>query len=140
MSFRDFSLNPKNFKDLPLNKYATDFTFIVDNKPYSTSRFVADILSPTIRKNHYNDESNCKFIINTSPHNNKEQQKDEQGIDYFSEFLQIATLNEIKLDSKRQELYSEYFIQLWNLEEFCRTNTVKQNPSEFYGKFLYRFH
>ena len=42
-----------------------DFTFHVDEKDYQTSRIIADILSPTIRKLHYTDGSVNEFTRTT---------------------------------------------------------------------------
>ena len=62
----DFSLSPKNLKEVPFQKYAGIFTFIVNGKRYQTNRFVADILSPFIRKAHFADETIDEFYINTN--------------------------------------------------------------------------
>lgn len=40
----NFSLSFGNMKGIPFHKYEKNFTFIVNNKQYETSRFIADIL------------------------------------------------------------------------------------------------
>ena len=61
-----FSLNHENIKNLPFDKYANDFTFYVNGKPYTTSRVVADILSPSIRNMHYLDSAINEFTLEVS--------------------------------------------------------------------------
>ena len=76
----EFALSVDNIKNIPTDKYEPDFTFVVNGKIYSTPRFVADILSPKIRKLHYVDESINEFRINT----------DNESIeDYFQDFLKL---------------------------------------------------
>lgn len=45
----NFSLSFDNVKEIPLDKYEKNFTFIVNDKKYETSRYVADLVSPIIR-------------------------------------------------------------------------------------------
>lgn len=40
----EFSFSSSNFKDVPFQKYAKDFTFIINGHRYDTSRFIADII------------------------------------------------------------------------------------------------
>lgn len=119
----NFSLNPAFLKDFPFDKYGPNFTFIVNGKKYRTSRLIADLLSPIIRNNHYNDESNNELIIDI-------QQKSIQN-DYFLDFLQLATFQEYHIDTKQREIYSEYFLQLGNVNEYLRLQSYHSNkPSE----------
>ena len=73
----EFSLSSSNFTDLPFDKYAKDFIFVVNGKRYETSRFVADILSPQIRKYHFYDESHDTFIINLDYNQEMDDKKAE---------------------------------------------------------------
>ena len=57
MENSEFALSFDNMKEMPFNKYEKNFTFIVDGQQYETSRCVADLLSPIIRKYHYTDET-----------------------------------------------------------------------------------
>lgn len=114
MTSFNFSLNIDNIKDIPFDKYFKDFTFIVDGKRYETSRIIADILSPTIRKNHFNDSSCHEFVINAR----KNGFKEDSEIDYFKDFLQLSSLQEIEVDQQKRQIYSEYFYQLGNFDAF----------------------
>ena len=107
----NYSLNEKNLKDIPFDKYEKNFTFIVNGKKYSTNRIVADILSPIIRKLHFVDESVNEFIIDTD---------NQQGDDYFSEFLNLINLNYQTFDSNRMNQFANYFIKLGNVIEYFR--------------------
>lgn len=101
----------KNWKDIPINKYDQDFTFIVDGKKYSTPRFVADLLSPKIKKLHYTDES-----VNESQE------------DHFTEFLDLTKHENKLIDHTNQSLYSTYFLQLGNIDEYIRLLPTFSSP------------
>ena len=113
MSTTKYSFGVSNIKDFPFDNYEKDFTFIVNNKRYQTSRIVADLLSPTIKKNHYNDSNNNEFIINTS-------ETTDQSNDYFLDFLQLVIFEEKELSSTQRELYCEYFLELGNIDEYFK--------------------
>lgn len=119
----DFSLSPKNLEEIPFEKYVKNFTFIVNGKRYKTSRFVADILSPLIRKLHFVDESVDEFYINSS--NVKENelgQYNEQPFeeDFFIDFLNLATFQNCKIDPRHKKYFTEYFSILGNIDEYFR--------------------
>ena len=76
-----FKLSIDSFNEIPFDKYEKNFTFIVNEKEYPTSRIIADLLSPTIRQFHFTDESINSFIINTT---HQEESHD------FSEFLSLS--------------------------------------------------
>ena len=114
-----FQLNKSNLKDIPFDKYSNDFTFIVNGKRYETSRFLADILSPYLRKLHYSNNSINEFSINTT--NSKTLH--EASHDYFSEFLNLVTFDEIQVDLTRRKYFSEYFFILGNFDEYMRLNS-----------------
>lgn len=103
-----FTLSVENWQNISINQYPPDFTFIVNGKRYPTPRFVADILSPIIRKLHFVDESVNEFIIDTD---------NQQGDDYFSEFLNLINLNYQTFDSNRMNQFANYFIKLGNVIE-----------------------
>lgn len=126
MNTCNYSLNPSALINFPIDKYEENFTFIVNGQLYKTSRIVADLLSPTIRNNHYNDSSNNKFTINIS---NDTFNKSDSS-DYFSDFLKLARFESNEIDSKRRERYSEYFLQLGNFEEFLRLQEEDNDESE----------
>lgn len=112
-----FSLDFHKLKDLPFDKYQNDFTFIVNGKRYQTNRIVADILSPELRNLNFFDSSINEFYINTTNTNKNENQTDE---DYFQDFLKLATFSKVKIDSKSQKFFSNYFLKLGNTDEYLR--------------------
>lgn len=108
----DFTLSPKNMKNISFHKYTQDFTFIVNGKRYETTRIVADILSPYVRKLHFIDDSINEFSIKIK--------EIDQNCDYFLDFLNLCTFEIQNLDSQRQEIFSKYFYNLGNIEEYIR--------------------
>lgn len=119
---QNFSLSTKKLKEIPFHMYENDFTFIVNKKPFKTSRFVADIISPLIRQLHYSDQSINEFHVNiqstvkiTNTNNTNESSSSSE---YFDEFLQLATFKSIKIDPERQKYFSQYFYALGNVDEF----------------------
>ena len=86
---RKFALNQENIRNIPFDKYVKDFKFIVNNQEYYTNRFIADVLSPLIKKSHYTDESINEFNIKTKESHIIAEIDDK--IDYFNDFLQLLT-------------------------------------------------
>ena len=135
-----YSLSPSVLKNFPIDKYEENYTFIVNNREYKTNRIVADLLSPTIKNNHYNDSSNNKFILNTSNFNKDNEDNNNNGTskeDYFKEFLTLARFETHEIEKQRREIYSEYFLQLGNISEFLRLqyaysdfDSVSENDNE----------
>ena len=78
----EFCLDSKCVKNLPLDKYEKDFTFIVNGRRYQTSRIVADLMSPQIRKFHYVDPSIDEFVININIQNSESDYFDEYDYGY----------------------------------------------------------
>lgn len=110
---KTYSFNFYRFKDIALDKYDKNFTFIVNNRQYATSRVIADLLSPIINAYHYQDESINEFKITTI------QSTDN---DYFTDFLKLPEIIQPNLDDTRVTLYSQYFLELGNIEEFLKLN------------------
>ena len=120
--FLDFSLNIKNLRDIPFDLYEKNFTFHLNGKNYKTNRFNADLLSPYIRQLHYSDNTIDEYYLkidNTQEQGSK-QQAEEETEDYFSDFLKLYTFENLKIDPKRQQIYSQYFYALGNYDEFFR--------------------
>ena len=112
MKVLDFTLSPVNLKDIPFQKYDKNFTFIFNGKRYQTTRVIADLLSPSIRKLHFIDETIDEFYIN-----NDQGDLDE---DHFEEFLNLCTFDNYQLDSEKRDIYSKYFYKLGNIDEYFR--------------------
>ena len=110
------SLSFNNLRSIHFGKYPRDFTFIVNNKRYEASRFLADFLSPIINNYHFTDESINEFTLTTNE--NKEDLSDNE--DYFSDFLTLSTLDEQEIDESHKARYLNYFLQLGNIDEYTR--------------------
>ena len=105
--------------NIPIHIYNKDFTFIVNGNPYKTNRIFADIISPKVRNLHFSDESTNEYHINTHKSSNTINKITEEE-DYFQEFLNLSTFSIVELDFKRQQIYSEYFYHLGNMDEYYR--------------------
>ena len=117
----DYSLSIKNLKDIPHEMYENDFTFHLNGKTYKTNRFLADILSPTVRQLHYLDKTANEYYINIKNSKNQESdQKSNEDEDYFSEFLNFCTFENNQIDPKKKKRYASYFYALGNIDEFLR--------------------
>lgn len=59
-----FQLNTSSIAKVPY-QFFNDFTFVVNNVKYKTSRLVADLLSAKIRRFHFDDPTIDEYLINT---------------------------------------------------------------------------
>lgn len=118
-----FNLSQKNIQELPYNNYVRDFTFIVNDREYPTSRIVADLLSPTIRRAHLTDSTLNKFHLNISNLENA-----NNNTDYFTDFLNLVNFQTNDLDSARICQYSNYFFALGNYHEYIRLQMTALVP------------
>lgn len=101
-------LNKSNvLQQIPFEKYKKDFKFIVDGKKYEISRFEADIISPTIRKLHFIDESIDEFCINTN-----EQFPNCE----FSDFLSLLSFEPQTIEKKNQKYFKFLLSSLGNVD------------------------
>lgn len=57
-------------KDIPIQNYIKDFTFIVNGEEFRTNHIIADLLSSNICKHHSSDPTFNAFIINTKQKGN----------------------------------------------------------------------
>lgn len=101
--------------DFPFEKYKNDFTFILNGRQYKTSRIVADLLSPTIREMHLVDPTVDEFNINTET-----VEGENEGENYFTDFLKLCSFKPTIVDDERRKYYSEYFFALGNINEYFR--------------------
>lgn len=95
---------------VPFQNYEKDFTFIVNSKRFNTSSFVADILSPTISKIHFNDPTIKEFSINTDIQgdfnhilnllNFDSQEISEEEIPFIIEMIEILGIEKVDLNIK----------------------------------------
>lgn len=96
---------------VPFQTYDADFSFIVNGEEFKTSRFISDLLSPTICKMHLNDPTVDTYIINTK----------EKGD--FSLILQLVNFNEISFPDKDVPFISEVIEILGNNSISYESNT-----------------
>ena len=89
--------------DIPLHVYDQDFTFIVNDKEYTTSRVVSDLLSPYISQMHQTDPTLSTFIINT----------EEKGD--FNHFLDLVTFTTHSIPTNEFLFFSEVIEKLGNV-------------------------
>lgn len=84
----EFILSPYILKGIPFDKYEQNFTFIVNDKEFHTSRFLADLISPIIRQYHTIDNTIDIFKLNFKEENSKLT---------FSDFLKIVSFEKIEI-------------------------------------------
>lgn len=103
---------------VPIRNYEPDFSFIVNNKKFETSRLVADLLSPKISKYHLSDPTINEYQINTTNKGN------------FNTILNLIKFN----DNSIQEDELPFIIEvIENLETTTKTitiNTETKNEEE----------
>lgn len=104
-------LNPNSILKIPFEKYDNDFTFIVNEEKFQTSRIVADLLSPKICQAHYNDPTFNECTIQT-------QQKG-----HFSYILDLALFNQISIPEVEAPFIAEV-IEILN-NELIETNKIE---------------
>lgn len=61
----EIRLLSKRIEEIPLNDYELDFTFVVNNEEFQTTRIIADLLSPIICKAHKTDPTLNTYTITT---------------------------------------------------------------------------
>lgn len=115
-----FQLDFSNVMSLPFSKYEKNFTFFLNGKKYETSRVVADILSPIIRKYHYFDETINEFYINT-------EFTSWKSFD-FNNILDLANFNLKDITEDQIQYYREVFLALGNSKAYL--NFVPQLKEE----------
>ena len=106
-----FVLNSDKLKYLPFDNYDKNFTFIVNNKEYKTSRIVADILSPVIQKYHKTDETIDTFTIDIEDMNSNHD---------FSEVLSLLSFESREISEEESDFFRKIFFLLGNDEEYAK--------------------
>ena len=91
----EFCLDSKCVKNLPLDKYEKDFTFIVNGRKYETNHIIADLLSLKISQIHLNDPTFDTYIINT------------RSTGDFSHILDLATFQTKKIENNELHFLNE---------------------------------
>ena len=132
-------LSNKNMKNLNLDLYEKDFTFIINGKEIKTAKFIADILSPLISKMHRSDPTFDHYQINI------ENKKYNNSFDFnkiLNLVLNIGTNDDLNDDEFSQDdldIIEEILLQLHN-EDFYPINSVKEtiNDSNVFERITYK--
>lgn len=88
-------LKIESFKEIPLQSYNKDFTFIVNGKEFYTSKIESDLLSSKISKIHLNDPTFDNIIINT------------QAQGDFSQFLRLSNFSTNSIPENELDFINE---------------------------------
>lgn len=88
--------------NIPLQSYAYDFTFIVNDQEYRTSHVVSDLISPVISQNHQSDPTLSTFTIST------EHRGD------FSNILRLASFDQFSIPTSEIPFFAEVIEILGN--------------------------
>ena len=131
-------LKPSCVLNIPIDTYEKDFTFIVNGIEFKTSRFIADLLSPVICKNHINDRTMDTFTINTHTPgdfslilnliNFDTQTFQNKEIPFISEVVEILNNESIEIENKLKITTDNVFDLLKIHEE--NKNFYSKNISE----------
>lgn len=111
----EFILSPYILKGIPFDKYEQNFTFIVNDKEFHTSRFLADLISPIIRQYHTIDNTIDIFKLNFKEENSKLT---------FSDFLKIVSFEKMKFPRNNFNITFKYYFYLVTAKSF--TNLFHQ--------------
>lgn len=106
---------------VPIRNYEQDFTFIINNEPFKTSRLVADLLSPKISKYHITDPTINEYKINTTSKGD------------FNMIINLVQFNKITLRDEDLPFMVEIIENLETTPEsiLFETNTPVDNDDEF---------
>ena len=100
MKNQSIRLQTDSILQAPLSVYQNDFTFIVNQKEYQTTKLVADLLSPIISNIHASDPTMNEFFITT----------DNNGD--FSTILQLVNFKETEIKENEQNFIIEIIEKL----------------------------
>lgn len=95
-------LNPSCITKIPPDIINDDFTFIVNGSKIKTKKLIAYLLSPTLCKNHINDQTIDTFVIQTENDGN------------FSHILNLSKFTEISFPESEAPFISEVIKSLGN--------------------------
>ena len=89
---------------ISFDPYPNDLYFIVNENAYPTKRFVADLLSPKIRKLHLTDKAFDQLSMQTVEERN------------FTNILNIAIKGKQAFSSSKMKYVYEFFLKLGNFD------------------------
>ena len=107
------TLKKDSVQQLPFDSYEKDFGFIVNGREFQTSRFVADLLSPTICQLHAIDPTINHFTINTEESgdfslilnliNFKVNEIPEQELPFIASVIEKLNIQHIEIDDEGED-------------------------------------
>jgi hypothetical protein len=106
-SHLDLKISGSGLANIPASKLQNDFNFIVGELRYSCPWFMADFLSPVIRRLHLEDSSVSEFIIDTVGNHHQ-----------FSEFLSLGRGLSIQIADGTWVFFASIAHELGNFELF----------------------
>lgn len=106
----EIQLQTESILNVPLLIYG-DFTFVVNDKEFKTSKLISDLLSPKICQIHKNDPNFNKYVINT----------DNKGD--FSYILNLVGFNQINIPINETPFICEVIELLGN--ESIKTKDIR---------------
>lgn len=135
----EVQLKVSSIKNVPLQTYSNDFSFIVNGKEFKTSHLLSDLLSPKICQIHTSDPTFDQFTINT------------QYSGDFSHILQLNNFTTQKISDDELEFFIEVIEILGNesfnvissdeITELTNNNVLKyikkheQHENFYYNRF-----
>lgn len=125
MMMSSLKLFPNCILSVPFSSYEKDFEFIVNDIRYSTSKIIADILSPEICKLHQIDPTISTFQISTY----------SQGS--FQFFLDLINFEEMQIPADQEKFICEIIAKLNNPYILIPNDTTKLSNEVALDNLLY---
>ena len=107
-------LKTTSILNVPINTYMDDYSFIVNNKKFKTTRLIADLISPTISKLHLIDPTINNFTIKTIEQgdflnilnliNFQKKQISEKELPFFLEVSQILGIESFEYHIEQENI------------------------------------
>jgi hypothetical protein len=96
-----FVLTSAALSQVPLDKYTTDFVFVVGDREYSCSPIIADFLSRTVSTLHESDPTVQQYRVST----------EDPGA-YFADFLALGRGRPLVITDESSGFYHELAVEL----------------------------
>ena len=136
---------------IQLHNYNQEFTFIVNNEIFHTTRVIADLLSPKISRYHFSDPTNSEYIITTKSQGNfktilnllnfEDQILMEEELPFISEIfdeLEIIDFDICLHDSEQEYNINNVFDKLQKHHKFRRLyKNDLENDIEYIAEHFY---
>lgn len=148
MNFNQIKLNKEAILNIPFQIY-DEFSFIVNDKIYKTTKIVAELISPIICRYHQCDPTINNFTIATKEEgdfniilkliNFEEQTFPESQLPFISEVVEILGNDSIECKRKQPNLTKSNALQLLNEHlkfKFFYSKSI-QNEINFISSHLY---